>query len=75
VITSGILWYNILNNSIHWRNAKIDTLLWLLTDNRWSESQHLLFSQWGEDSLSNRNVDYNYIKERINLIYKDIENE
>jgi hypothetical protein len=75
VANSGMLWYNILNNSIHWRNARIDILLLLLTNSSWSESQHLLFSQWGDDSLSNRNVDYNYIKERINLIYKDIDDE
>ena len=54
---------------------QIDILLWLLTDNSWSESQHLLFSQWGDDILSNRDVNYNYIKERISLFYKDEEDE
>ena len=61
-IQSGIIWYNILNNSIHWRNAKIDFLLYLLTSTTWSNYKILLFHQWGLDELNSHNVNYEYIK-------------
>lgn len=69
--SSGVLWYNILNNSIHWRNAQIDFLLYLLTSKTWENYRHLLFTQWGTNELSGYNIDYAYIKENINLLYKD----
>lgn len=71
VLSSGILWNEILNNSIHWRNIKIDNLLFFLTGEEWEANKYLLFSQWGDERLSDRNIDYDYIKENINLLYKE----
>ena len=72
-LQSGVLWYNILNNSIHWSTAKIDYLLYLLTSTAWSAQRHLLFHQWGNDELNSHLVDYNYIKQHMNLLYKEDE--
>lgn len=68
---SGVLWYNILNNSIHWRSAKIDYLLYLLSSPVWSQQQHLLFHQWGIDELSKHKIDFDYIKENISLLFRE----
>ena len=71
----GILWYKVLNNSIHWHNNQIDYLLYLLTAHRWSNYKSLLFRQWGTDELNSREIDYEYIKQNINLLYKEFEDE
>ena len=69
--SSGILWYNIINNSIHWRNAKIDYLLYLLVSNTWANYRYTLFHQWGNEELNGRQIKYDYIKQNMNLLYKD----
>ena len=67
----GIIWHKVLNNSIHWCNEQIDYLLYLLTANRWSNYKPLLFRQWGSDELNSREIDYEYIQQNINLLYKE----
>lgn len=71
----GVLWYNILNNSMHWSNKKIDFLLHLLINYEQQNLKQLLYSQWGDETLSDIKVDYNYIRTNINLIYKELQDE
>jgi hypothetical protein len=71
----GILWHKVLNNSIHWCNAEIDYLLRLLTAHRWSNYRALLFRQWGTNELNSREIDYEYIQQNINLLYKEFKDE
>lgn len=71
----GVLWHKVLNNSIHWCNAEIDYLLRLLTAHRWSNYRTLLFRQWGANELNSREIDYEYIEQNINLLYKDFKDE
>ena len=68
----GILWYNILNNPIKWKNVYIDYLLYMLVDNDWDNYKHLLFVQWGIEELNSNKINYNIIKQNITLIYKDL---
>ena len=74
-LKSGIVWYNFLNNSIHWRSPQIEYLLFLLSAPSWSEHQHLLLHQWGYEELNGRNINYDYIKQNINLLYKEFSYE
>lgn len=74
-LQSGVKWNNILNNSIHWRNAKIDYLLYLLTSKTWENYRPLLLHQWGSNELNGHEINYDYIQKNINLLYKDFNNE
>lgn len=71
----GLSWYIILNNPIKWRNTYIDNLLFMLTNEIWENYKYLLFTQWGIDELNSYKIDYNLIKQNINLIYKDLKDE
>lgn len=71
-LREGLTWYAVLNNPIKWKNIQIDNLLYLLTDNKWEDNKNLLFKQWGYEELNNNKIDYNIIKQNINLLYKDM---
>ena len=67
----GILWYEILNTPIKWKNSELDLLLSILTDAQWSNYRNLFFIQWGYEELPQKQVQYELINEYINLLYKD----
>ena len=69
--SSGILWNNIINNSIRWNNKKIDFLLKLLTKESWTEWHNLFYTQIKEQIINFNKIDFNYLKKNINLIEKD----
>ena len=74
-VQHGVLWYNVINNSIHWYNKQIDYLLRLLIAPSWTNYRHLLFRQWGNDELNSYNINYEYIEKNINLLYKEFKDE
>ena len=72
---SGILWYNILNNPIKWRNKNIDFLLYLLTSQKWEDYRYLLYRKNKDEDLNYKLINFNKIKEQINLLFKGNDNE
>lgn len=72
---SGILWYNILNNPIKWRNKNIDFLLYLLTSKKWEDYRYLLYRKNKDEDLNYKLINFNKIKEQINLLFKGNDNE
>ena len=71
----GVLWYNVLNNSMHWHSKQIDYLLRLLAAKRWINYRPHLLRQWGTNELNGHAINYDYIKQNINLLYKEFDDE
>lgn len=71
----GVLWHTVLNNSIHWHGEQIDYLLHLLAIDKWANYRHCLLRQWGSNELNGRMINYDYIRQNINILYRDFDYE
>lgn len=70
-LEDGIVWYDILNTPLKWKDYKVDNLLALLSNKLFENYIDVFFIQWGYDELNRNKININFIKQNINLIYKE----
>ena len=47
----------------------------VLAIDKWANYRHCLLRQWGSNELNGRMINYDYIRQNINILYRDFDYE
>lgn len=74
-LEKGIVWNDILNNSLKWSNSTIDNLIGLLTESMFQNEIDLFFYANRKTSLNKNLINWSILNQKANLITKGTQGE